>query len=89
MSAERETLTVEASSGSETVHIEKGERVYPCRCGHTHRGNHGFTDWHHHNCFHPSPLIDLGTMCDEEAFPGRSWLICGACGLTFDVEVAV
>lgn len=82
-------MSATTSSVNETIHIENGERVYPCRCGITHRGDYGFVDWSHHNCFHRGPLLDLGAMCGEDMndTPVRSWLICGACGQTFNVEV--
>lgn len=68
-----------AASGSQTIHMEGDEQVYPCRCGETHRGPYAVYDFGHHNCFHDEPLQQL--MTDDP-----DWLICPMCGKTFRVE---
>lgn len=63
---------------NETVWIgADGKREYPCWCGATHRGDYGFYDWMHHNCFHSEPLVEV----DPDLTPG--YLMCPGCGLTF------
>ena len=66
------------SAANETIHLENGERVYPCRCGVTHRGPYAAFDYGHHNCFHDKPLLvlpDIDPMCPD-------------CGETFLLEEA-
>lgn len=64
--------------GVQTIHLDgQGKRVYPCRCGQTHRGDWGLYEWDHHNCFHNDPLIEI----DSEEVPG--YLMCPACCKTF------
>lgn len=83
------SLLISTGTAAETINIENGERVYPCRCGRTHRGPYATYDYGHHNCYHPGPLLDLGSKCGGELYgdPVRSWLICPSCGMTFDVEI--
>lgn len=58
-------------------YFEDGKRVYPCRCGETHRGAYACEDWNHHNCFHDaSPLVLVA-----EDMP--DYLMCMDCGQTF------
>lgn len=59
--------------------IENGERVYPCRCGQTHRGNYALKDWLHHNCFHDGPLWEL--LPDDSGH-----FICSECGKSLFTE---
>jgi hypothetical protein len=67
-----------------TIHIDaNGDRVYPCRCGETHRGDYAAYDYAHHNCFHNEPLHEI----DPENVPG--YLMCPSCGKTFWIEGAV
>lgn len=65
-------LTTGVSNSEPPIVIEDGERVYPCRCGETHRGDYGATDWGHHNCFHDAPLWPI------DGDPGH--FICASCG---------
>lgn len=60
-----------------TIFIEDGQVVYPCSCGKTHRGDYALEDFIHHNCLHPSPLIDLGygPMCGD---CGQVWAVRAA-----------
>jgi hypothetical protein len=67
---------------SDTIYIENGRRVYPCRCGQTHRGDYAAEDWNHHNCFHTARLWPVS----EELDPGH--LICSACGMSFRIAEA-
>jgi predicted RNA-binding Zn-ribbon protein involved in translation (DUF1610 family) len=60
---------------------EHGDRIYPCRCGETHRGPYAAYDYGHHNCLHDDGLIRLM----EDA---PDYLICPACGKTFCVRDA-
>ncbi len=64
---------------NQTIHVENGEQVYPCRCGETHRGPYGVYDHAHHNCFHDEPLIIV-----DGDIPG--YLMCGPCGKVFHVR---
>lgn len=66
------------ASQNESVVVEDGERVYPCRCGQTHRGSHAAYDYAHHNCFHEAPLWPVEE--DDGHF------LCSACGMSFLVE---
>jgi hypothetical protein len=67
-----------ATSSNEMIHIEDGERVYPCRCGETHRGPYGGIDFDHHNCLHEAPLFPVAG--DEGHF------LCSCCGASFFTE---
>jgi len=69
-------------SDAETVVIEDGEQVYPCRCGETHRGDYAAYTYHHHNCYHREPLVDIGVP----DLPVRSYLMCPSCGEVFHVS---
>ena len=76
--------TVEMTSTSYTIHLEMGvdgevEEIFPCRCGETHRGNYGFYDWMHHNCFHKE-------LFTEDSM-GVSQTLCGNCGEVFHHEL--
>ena len=51
------------------------ERVYPCRCGGSHRGEYAVEDWNHHNCFHEAPLWAVDAA--------RGDYICADCGNDF------
>lgn len=53
---------------------EQWERVYPCRCGETHRGPRAAEDYYMHTCDHEEVLA-----MRQEA-PDRLWGLCGACG---------
>lgn len=56
------------------------KRVYPCRCGDTHRGEWAAETWNHHNCYHREPLVRFEDVQD--------WYICGECGEVFTSENA-
>lgn len=62
---------------SATIHVEDGERVFPCRCGETHRGDYAEYDFGHHNCFHDEPLYPI---CET------GQLMCPQCGKVFEVQ---
>lgn len=86
MSADRETLFASLTGSSNTAYfIEDGKRVYPCRCGETHRGDYGHYDWAHHNCLHRTPLWDLSEEMGEDRI--RTYLMCPDCGEVFHVQV--
>jgi len=63
-------VTVDTGTNTCISYFENGERVYPCRCGETHRGDYACEDWNHHNCFHDTPLL---LIADDQA-------VCGECG---------
>lgn len=67
-----------AGTANQTIHIEDGEQVYPCRCGDTHRGPYALYDFAHHNCFHYAGLIR-----PDDAMP--DYLLCPECGQSFEV----
>ena len=58
-----------------TIHMDGSERVYPCRCGETHRGEYGHYDYCHHICFHDAGLFRLA----DDSF------VCVECGKPFHV----
>lgn len=68
---------------SETIHMENGERVYPCRCGQTHRGPQAEYDYGHHNCLHTAPLIRLAGVSGKF---DDGHLMCPQCGKDFWIE---
>ena len=53
--------------------IENGIRVYPCRCGTTHRGDGASELFMRHECYHDRGL----------AFVGNSRAACQMCGESF------
>jgi len=59
-----------------------GERIYPCRCGQTHRGDYGLYEFGHHNCFHETELLGLPAGKDIQA-------ICPLCGMSWRVKMEV
>lgn len=82
MSESFDAQTNTGSTGEAHVY-EDGKRVYPCRCGETHRGDYAAYDYYHHNCFHTEPLWDLS----YPYLPRRSYLMCPDCGEVFHVTV--
>lgn len=70
---------VTAVDNTVTIFYEEGERVYPCRCGKTHKGDYAIYDFGHHNCFHESKL--LGLPFDQNTIQaicpdcGKSWMV--------------
>ena len=73
-----ETVT---SSDSQAIIVEGGERVYPCRCGKTHRGDWAQEDFAHHNCLHEDSLMGLPV--------NAQWIqaICTLCGMSWGVKM--
>lgn len=75
-----------ATSVNSTLYFDfiegKAERIFPCRCGETHRGPYGIYDYGHHNCFHDSPLVRVAP--DEEP----DYLMCPDCGKSFRAEAS-
>lgn len=68
-------MAIRTGDGSVTMTYEligdSYERVYPCVCGETHRGDYAFYDFGQHTCHHQQTLV--------EATPGL--VICPACGM--------
>ena len=61
-------------ASNQTIWIEDGQEVWPCRCGETHRGDYGPYDFGHHNCDH-GPMwfmedIEPTVMCSQ---CGQGW----------------
>lgn len=54
---------------------------YPCRCGKTHQGPYAMSDYMHHNCLHPGPLVFLM----KEVEPDANDVYCPSCGMTWEV----
>jgi hypothetical protein len=57
-------------ASNRTTWIEDGEKVYPCPCGETHRGDYAMEDWIRHTCRHGDELWDmsedgLGLLCSQ------------------------
>lgn len=68
---------------SETIHVENGERVYPCRCGETHSGQYAEYDYGHHNCLHDATLLFVDS--DD---PAEGDVMCPQCGNVWGVRNA-
>ena len=68
-------------TGTSTITLENGERVYPCRCGKTHRGDYAGYDFGHHNCLHEEVL--LGLPVDKNTIQA----ICPQCGMSWKVDM--
>ena len=62
-------------SSAETICIENGERVYPCRCGAIHRGDYAEEDYNHHNCLHDGDMWGIG----------KYQVVCSQCGASWRV----
>jgi len=61
-----------------TTHIyENGERVWPCRCGKTHRGAYAQEDWAMHQCLHQADLMV------SELSDGNYQVLCPDCGASW------
>ncbi len=74
---------METKIGQSNVNIvvENGERVFPCRCGKTHRGDYASYDYGHHNCLHEDRLLGL--------YAGKKNVqaLCPLCGMSWQVEL--
>ena len=70
-------MTTTTGTEAETIILEDGKEVYPCRCGDMHRGDYAFYDYMHHNCFHDEPLVDITTHRSDTRNP--TWM-CPICG---------
>jgi len=69
-------MTERAGSAANTIHIEGGEeRVYPCSCGETHRGDYAAEDYNHHSCLHDCDLWGIG----------KYQVVCSQCGASWQV----
>lgn len=72
--------TVLTGSANQTFYFEGSERVFPCRCGKTHRGEYAWHDWAAHECPHDDGLLVMREPSDL-AF-------CAACGTAFLLELS-
>lgn len=70
-----------AATNAVTVHVEDGERVFPCYCGETHRGQYAAEDWAHHNCLHTSALMLIDAALSDV-------FMCPDCGRVFETVTA-
>lgn len=77
------TDSLRTESSAATYHVEGGARVYPCRCGKTHRGTYAFEDWNHHNCLHDASLTHI--PLDDD---GGGDVMCPLCGASWEVHRA-
>jgi len=68
-------MTERVGSNADTVVIEAGERVYPCRCGETHRGKYAAERYNHHECLHDGDMWAIG----------RHQVVCSQCGASWRV----
>jgi len=68
-------MTERVDSAADTIFIEHGERVYPCRCGQTHRGDYAREDYNHDNCLHRGKLWKIG----------KHQVVCSQCGASWRV----
>lgn len=71
----------ETGTSSLTMVFEGGKRVYPCRCGKTHRGDYAEYDFGHHNCLHEASLIGFPAGKNEVQ------AICPVCGMSWLVNI--
>lgn len=78
MTAAHSGSSMTTGTDTQSVHVEDGERVFPCRCGVTHRGQYAFEDWMHHECLHDATLVPVA---------GPDIFMCPDCGRVFQVEV--
>ncbi len=62
-----------------TIYIEDGKQVYPCRCGEIHDGLYAAETYNHHNCLHDTELLLYRGLDNLQA-------ICALCGKTWMVE---
>ena len=69
------------STGTSTQYFEDGQRVFPCRCGETHRGEYALHDFMHHECMHNLPLVQF-----QDDMPNLT--MCRECGRVFQIEEA-
>lgn len=59
---------IQTGASNTTIHVEDGERVYPCLCGETHRGDYAIYDYGHHTCRHGDelwPMDDGEVLCSQ------------------------
>jgi len=62
---------------SDTTYLdEKGNEVFPCRCGEVHEGDYACEEYLHHECLHDTSLDDIGD----------GLVICMDCGRTWRVD---
>jgi len=50
-------MMIKTASNNPTIFLEGDKQVYPCRCGETHKGDYGFYDWYHHECYHDALVM--------------------------------
>lgn len=74
-------MTTKTGTDTFTEYFEDGERVYPCVCGETHRGENAINEWLHHNCFHLNDLI--GFAVDEKTYQ----VLCPQCGMSWIMDI--
>jgi hypothetical protein len=74
-------MTTVASTATYTHYFEGTQKVFPCRCGQTHRGDYAEEDYTHHTCFHTSALFKLPLI---DGVPEQ--VVCMECGNLWDVE---
>ena len=58
-----------------TIYIEDGKQVYPCRCGEIHDGEYAAETYNHHNCLHNNKLLLLGNLQATCALCGKTWMV--------------
>ena len=63
-------------SNNQPYFYEDGERIYPCICGKTHRGQYAVNEYRYHNCLHETDLLVIG----------NSQAICPDCGMAWRLE---
>jgi len=71
-------------SNCQTIHLENGQKVYPCRCGETHRGDYACEDMLQHECFHNDTLVGLAKVKGKPMIYG----VCPLCGCTFYMDLS-
>jgi CDGSH-type Zn-finger protein len=69
-----EAMPSKTDSTNQTIWIEDGEEVYPCRCGETHRGDYALYTVMHHEHDHDEVFWDIADIG-----------ICTGCGKTIIV----
>jgi len=74
-------MKIKTNDSNYTVVIEDGERVYPCRCGETHKGEYALYEFAHHECLHETDLMGL------PAGKNKIQAICPNCGMSWLVKL--
>ena len=80
---EKGGIKVETGTDCRSLWFEEKDRVYPCPCGKTHRGDGAIEGWLRHSCLHERPGCVIAIERCVDADIGKAvYCICGDCGAT-------